>query len=63
MESHWPNGGGHVTVFKDFTSNTFVLGHLGLIKNKKQTALINVVSFRIFSYASQDTLSKVIKST
>ena len=41
----------------------FCSWHRGLIKNKKQTALINVVSFRIFSYASQDTLSKVIKST
>ena len=39
------------------------IGHRGLIKNKKQTALKYVVSFRIFSYASQDTLSKVIKST
>ena len=38
------------------------LGRRSLIKNKKQTALMTIVSFRIFSYASQDTLSKVTKS-
>ena len=43
------------------------LGHLSLIKNKIQTAVINIVSFRIFinltfctMYAIQRTFSKGI---
>ena len=62
MEWHWPNGGGHVTVCKDSRRILLFLGRRSLIKDKKQTALMTIVNFRIFSYASQDTLSKLTKS-